>query len=73
MDAQEHTAPQEGQNGTRLAALRAVLSADPRPRYHSDPGRIYGLPFAGLDVRFSVSDGVLTVTGIVPLGKGENQ
>ena len=57
----------------KLAALRAVLSADPRPRYHSDPGRIYGLPFAGLDVRFSVSDGVLTVTGIVPLGKGENQ
>ena len=57
----------------KLAALRAVLSADPRPRYHSDPGRIYGLPFAGLDVRFSVSDGVLTVTDIVPLGKGENQ
>ena len=45
-------------------ALRQILAQDPRPRYHDDAGRIYGMPFAGRDVRFSVSDGVLTVVEI---------
>lgn len=45
-------------------ALRQVLAQDPRPRYHDDATRIYGMPFAGHDVRFSVSDGVLTVVEV---------
>ena len=44
-----------------LQALREVLSQDPRPRYHDDPKRVYGMPFAGRDVRFRVTDGVLFV------------
>lgn len=44
-----------------LQALRQVLAQDPRPHYHDDPQRVYGMPFAGRDVHFRVSDGVLTV------------
>ena len=49
-------------------ALRKVLSCDPRPRYQEDPERIYGMPFAGLDVRFRVSGNVLTITEIAAEG-----
>jgi hypothetical protein len=42
-------------------ALRQVLAQDPRPRYHDDPTRIYGMPFAGHDVHFRVVDGVVQV------------
>ena len=49
---------------TMLPALVEVLSLDPRPSYHDDPSRIYGLSFRGYNVRFKVEDGVLTVVGI---------
>ena len=45
----------------KQAGVLEVLSQDPRPSYHSDPDRIYGLPFGGFDIRFTVRDGVLTV------------
>lgn len=45
-------------------ALLEVLSEDPRPHYQDDPDRVYGFGFAGLEVRFSVSDGVLTVLSV---------
>lgn len=45
-------------------ALLGVLSHDPRPSYQRDANRVYGLSFAGFNIRFSVSDGVLTVTEI---------
>jgi len=48
----------------KLEALKAVLAQDPRPAYKGDSDRVYGLPFAGRDVKFKVGDGVLTVTGI---------
>lgn len=47
-----------------LKGLRQVLSQDPRPRYHDDAERIYGMPFAGWDVRFCVADGVVTVVEV---------
>lgn len=47
-----------------LAGLKQVLSQDPRPRYHDDAERIYGMPFAGWDVRFRVADGVVTVVEV---------
>lgn len=49
---------------TVLPALVEVLSLDPRPSYHDDPDRVYGLSFAGYNIRFKVDDGVLTVVGI---------
>ena len=45
----------------KRAALTGVLAQDPRPHYQSDPARIYGMSFAGIEVRFRVADGVLTV------------
>ena len=47
-----------------IPALVEVLSLDPRPSYHDDPARKYGLSFAGYNVRFTVSDGVLRVVEI---------
>lgn len=48
----------------KRGALQGVLANDPRPAYQQDPGREYGMSFAGLRVRFRVRDGVLTVTGV---------
>ena len=48
----------------RRDALLAVLSHDPRPSYQSDPERVYGMEFSGLEVHFVVDGAVLTVTGI---------
>jgi len=45
-------------------ALRGVLENDPRPSYQSDPDRVYGVAFAGKNVKFTVDDGVLTVRDI---------
>ncbi len=42
-------------------ALKAVLKQDPRPQYQNDPERIYGLEFAGFNVRFTVNSNLLTV------------
>ena len=47
-----------------LAAMVEMLSLDPRPSYHNDPHREYGLSFAGYNVRFIVCDGVLEVVNI---------
>lgn len=44
----------------RNAAV-GVLSHDPRPSYQRAPGRVYGLTFAGFDIRFTVEGEVLTV------------
>ena len=42
-------------------SLLAVLAHDPRPTYQNDPERVYGMEFAGHNVRFTVADGVLKV------------
>ena len=47
----------------RSAAI-GVLSHDPRPSYQRKPDRIYGLTFAGFDIRFKVTDDHLTVTEV---------
>ena len=48
----------------KRAALTGILANDPRPRYQEDPERLYGLRFAGKNVKFRVSEGVMTVTEI---------
>jgi len=47
----------------RDAAI-GVLSHDPRPSYQRKPGRVYGLTFAGYDIRFTVEQDVLTVVEV---------
>lgn len=48
-------------------ALEGVLALDPRPHYQSDPERVYGFVFAGLEVRFSVDENHLIVREITPV------
>ena len=45
-------------------ALLDTLALDPRPRYQDDPERIYGLSFAGYNVRFRAARGAITVEEI---------
>lgn len=48
-------------------AALAVLSHDPRPSYQRKPDRIYGVAFAGFDIRFTVAGETLTVIEIAEL------
>ena len=50
----------------KRAALLGVLAQDPRPRYQHDAQRVYGLSFAGCNVRFRVENGVVRVEDVAP-------
>lgn len=47
-----------------IPSLIEILRLDPRPSYHDDPHREYGMAFAGYNIRFTVMDGVLEVTDV---------
>lgn len=47
-------------------SLIGVLSHDPRPSYQRTADRVYGLVFAGFDIRFTVEEKVLHVKDVVP-------
>ena len=51
----------------RWEALCGVLAQDPRPAYQEDPERVYGMAFAGLNVRFTVRENTLTVREVTEL------
>ena len=53
-----------------LETLRQTLSLDPRPSYHDDAERIYGMPYGDYDIRFLVKDDVVSVVDCVALRKG---
>ena len=48
-------------------AAVGVLSHDPRPSYQRNADRVYGLSFAGFDIRFTVAGKKLTVQTVEPL------
>ena len=48
-----------------LPALMKVLALDPRPQYHDDEDKVYGLFFGGMNVRFKVSGSVLDVIEVI--------
>ena len=54
--------PEEKREG-----ILAVLADDPRPSYQNDVNRIYGVSFAGFNVKFQVSEDTLTVVDVLPL------
>ena len=41
--------------------LLRILAQDPRPSYQEDPERIYGMEYAGMNIRFRVKDNILTI------------
>jgi len=45
-------------------ALLSALARDPRPSYHRDPARVYGMAYGGLEVSFTVENGVLRIADI---------
>ena len=44
--------------------LVKILEQDPRPSFHDDPDRIYGMSFAGYEIHFQVREGLLTILDI---------
>lgn len=48
----------------KRAALLGVLGQDPRPSYQEDADRVYGMAFAGAEIKFTVAGGKLTVISI---------
>lgn len=51
----------------KIAALKQTLANDPRPHYHTDPTRVYVLPFANFEISFQVDGQTLTLVAISPL------
>ena len=51
----------------KMAALVELLSEDPRPAYQRSADRIYGIRFAGFEIKFKVEGEHLTVVAILPL------
>ncbi|MBQ7377468.1 MAG: tRNA (N6-threonylcarbamoyladenosine(37)-N6)-methyltransferase TrmO [Clostridia bacterium] len=49
------------------AEICRLLSQDPRPSYQDDPLRVYGMPYGGYDIRFTVADGRLTVVEVAEI------
>ena len=59
-----------------ITALRAVLEEDPRPQIQRGEDKVYGMPFAGLDIKFQAVGGRLVVRSLTPLApspKGEGE
>lgn len=44
-----------------LEIIRQILSQDPRPAYHNDSNRIYGMEYMEFDIRFQIDNHTLTV------------
>lgn len=53
----------KGLSAEKIEVLRKVLSQDPHPHYQKDPHKVYGMPYEGLDIHFTICDGVLNVLG----------
>lgn len=50
----------------RESATR-LLRHDPRPSYQEDATRVYGMPYGGYDIRFTVAGDILTVLAVEPI------
>lgn len=56
--------PEQLPKGLPKAELQEILEQDPRPAYHSDPDRIYGIDYSGWNLHFRVTDDTLYVLTI---------
>lgn len=50
--------------GDYFDEIYGILRNDPRPSYQNDAERIYGLKYKNLEIKFKVSDNILTVCDI---------
>lgn len=51
----------QGLAAEKKEVLKDVLAQDPRPHYQKNPHKVYGMPYEGLDIHFTVCDQTLTV------------
>jgi tRNA-Thr(GGU) m(6)t(6)A37 methyltransferase TsaA len=49
-------------------SLIDVLAHDPRPQYHDDPERVYGMEFGGMEIKFQVEEMRLKVVETKKVG-----
>lgn len=49
---------------SKRATLAELLAQDPRPSYHNNPDKLYGMRYEGFDVKFCIEGGTLKVTKI---------
>ena len=59
VEIDEAIAEKLGKEKTEI--LRKTLALDPRPHYHNNPDKIYGMPFFDYDIKFRVEDGKVIV------------
>lgn len=50
----------------KTASLIEILSRDPRPQYHDDPTRIYGMEFGNFEIKFRVENEKLFIVSAEP-------
>jgi tRNA-Thr(GGU) m(6)t(6)A37 methyltransferase TsaA len=48
----------------KRSGIVEILSQDPRPSYHNEPDRKYGVAYAGYDVHFTVKEGKVWVYSV---------
>jgi len=58
----EQKAKQVG--GEFVELVREVLQNDPRPQFHEDEGRVYGVLLSGRNVKFRIKNGVCYVEAL---------
>lgn len=51
----------QGMTEEKIGILKEVLAQDPRPHYQKDPHKVYGMPYEGMDIHFTVCNQILTV------------
>ena len=51
----------QGMTEAKIGILKEVLAQDPRPHYQKDPHKVYGMPYEGMDIHFTVCNQILTV------------
>ena len=53
----------------KLDAIIGILSQDPRPSYQQDPGKIYGMEFSQMEIKFCVEGKTVVITEVSPIRK----
>lgn len=56
----------------KYESLIQILVSDPRPGYKEDSDRIYGMSFAGYEIKFTVSNNVLKIESITDEKRRKN-
>ena len=51
----------------KRAGAKQMLSLDPRPSYITDEERVFGVEYAGFDIRFKVKENILTVCDVIKM------